>query len=166
MQVFPVICVVHYGLDVFEWCNFWAFPKLPQSNALFLCYKMYPIYRHVSFRRMLLLLLSRFSHVRLSATPLTAAHQALRSLGFSSKNTGLGCHFLLQCMKVKSESEVSHPCPTLSNPMDFSLPSSSIPGIFQARGLEWGAIVFSLYKAVVLKVQFLDKQHQQHLGIF
>jgi len=53
------------------------------------------------------------------------------------KNTGVGCHFLLQCMKVKSESEVAQSCPTLSDPMDYSLPSSSIHGIFQARALEW-----------------------------
>ena len=54
------------------------------------------------------------------------------------KNTGGGCHFLLQCMKVKSESEVVQSCPTLSDPMDCSLPGSSVHGIFQARVLEWG----------------------------
>ena len=59
------------------------------------------------------------------------------------KNTGVGCHFLLQCMKVKSESEVAQLCPTLSDPMDCSPPGSSIHGIFQARVLEWGAIAFS-----------------------
>ena len=59
------------------------------------------------------------------------------------KNTGVGCHFLLQCMKVKSESEVAQLCPTLSDPMDCSLPGSSVHGIFQARVLEWGAIAFS-----------------------
>ena len=59
------------------------------------------------------------------------------------KNTGVGCHFLLQCMKVKSEREVAQSCPTLSNPMNCSLPGSSIHGIFQARVLEWGAIAFS-----------------------
>ena len=59
------------------------------------------------------------------------------------KNTGVACHFLLQCMKVKSESEVAQLCPTLSNPMDCSLPGSSLHGIFQARALEWGAIAFS-----------------------
>ena len=59
------------------------------------------------------------------------------------KNTGVGCHFLLQCMKVKSESEVAQSCPTLSDPMDCSLPGSSVHGIFQARVLEWGAIAFS-----------------------
>ena len=57
--------------------------------------------------------------------------------------TGVGCHFLLQCMKVKSESEVAQSSPTLSDPMDCSLPSSSVHGIFQARVLEWGAIAFS-----------------------
>ena len=59
------------------------------------------------------------------------------------KNTGEGCHFLLQCMKVKSESEVIQSCLTLSDPMDCSLPGSSIHGIFQARVLELGAIAFS-----------------------
>ena len=59
------------------------------------------------------------------------------------KNTGVGCHFLLQCMRVKSESEVVQSCPTLSDPMDCSLPGSSIHGILQARVLEWGAIAFS-----------------------
>ena len=59
------------------------------------------------------------------------------------KNTGVGCHFLLQCMKVKSESEVTQSYPTLSNPMDCSLPGSSIHGVFQARVLEWGAIALT-----------------------
>ena len=59
------------------------------------------------------------------------------------KNTGVGCHFLLQCLKVKSESEVAQSYLTLSDPMDCSLPGSSIHGIFQARVLEWGAIAFS-----------------------
>ena len=59
------------------------------------------------------------------------------------KNTGVGCHFLLQCMKVKSESEVAQSCPTLSDPTDCSLTGSSVHGIFQSRVLEWGAIAFS-----------------------
>ena len=59
------------------------------------------------------------------------------------KNTGVGCHFLLQCRKVKSESEVAQSCPTLPIPMDCSLPGSSVHGIFQVRVLEWGAIAFS-----------------------
>ena len=65
------------------------------------------------------------------------------SLDSPGKNTGVGCHFLLQRMKVKSESEVAQSCPTLSDPMDCNLPGSSIHGIFQARVLEWGAIAFS-----------------------
>ena len=59
------------------------------------------------------------------------------------KNTGVGCHFLLQRMKVKSESEVAQSCLTLSNPMDRSPPGSPIHGILQVRVLEWGAIAFS-----------------------
>ena len=59
------------------------------------------------------------------------------------KNTGVGCHFLPQCMKVESESEVAQSCLTLCDPMDCSLPGSSIHGIFQATVLEWGAIAFS-----------------------
>ena len=70
------------------------------------------------------------------------------------KNTGVGCHFLLQCKKVKSESEVAESCSTLSDPMDCSPPGSSIHGIFQARVLEWGAIAFSVTctrKAIIKK---------------
>ena len=89
---------------------------------------------------LLLLLLSRFSHVRLCAThrwqPTTLPHP----WDSPGKNTGVGCHFLLQCMKVKSESEVAQLCLTLSDAMDCSLPGSSVHGIFQARVLEWGAI--------------------------
>ena len=73
------------------------------------------------------------------------------------KNTEVGCHFLLQCMKVKNESEVAQSCPTRHDPMDCSLPGSSIRGIFQARVLEWGAIAFSkkeLYQAD--KLAFLE----------
>ena len=61
------------------------------------------------------------------------------------KNTGVGCHFLLQCLKVKSESVVAQSCPTLRDPMDWSLPGSSAHGIFQSRVLEWGAIAFSVH---------------------
>ena len=68
----------------------------------------------------------------------------LRPCDSPGKNTGVGCHFLLQCMKVESESEVSQSCLTLSDLMDCSLPGSSIHGIFWATVLEWGAIAFSL----------------------
>ena len=67
----------------------------------------------------------------------------LRSWDSSGKNTGVRCHFLLQCRKVKSKTEVAQSCLTLSDPMDCSLPGSSVHGIFQARVLEWGAIAFS-----------------------
>ena len=63
----------------------------------------------------------------------------LRPWDSPGKKTGVGCHFLLQCMKVKSEREVTRPCPTLSDPLDCSPSGSSVHGIFQARGLEWGA---------------------------
>ena len=66
------------------------------------------------------------------------------------KNTGVGCHFLLQCMKVKSESEVAQSCPTLSDPMDCSPPGSSIHGSFQARVLEWVASASSPEKHLLL----------------
>ena len=72
-----------------------------------------------------------------------AAHQAPHPWDSPGKNTGVGCHFLLQCMKMKSEREVAQSCPTLCDPMDHSLPGSSVHGIFQARVLEWGAIAFS-----------------------
>ena len=68
------------------------------------------------------------------------------------KNPGVGCHFFLQCKKVKSESEVAQSCPTLSNPMDCSLPGSSVHEIFQARVLEWGAIAFSNSLTVMYKI--------------
>ena len=60
------------------------------------------------------------------------------------KNTGVGCHFPLQCMKVKSESQVAQSCPTLSDPMDHGPPGSSFHEILQARVQEWGAI-YSMY---------------------
>ena len=91
--------------------------------------------------RLLLLLLSRFSRVQLCSTQ---RQQPTCSCDSPGKNTGVGCHFLLQCMKVKSESEVVQSCPTLSDPMDCSLPGSSVHGIFQAGVLEWGAIAFSM----------------------
>ena len=71
----------------------------------------------------------------------TGLHRPWDSPG---KNTGVGCHFLLQCMKVKSESEGAQSCPMLSDPMDCSPPGSSVHGIFQARVLEWCAIAFSI----------------------
>ena len=76
------------------------------------------------------------------------------------KNTGVGCHFLLQCVKVKSKSEVAQSCPTPSDPMDCSLPGSSAHGIFQAIVLEWGAIAFPAGRSGVL--QFMGLQRVRH----
>ena len=84
-------------------------------------------------------MLSHFSRVPLCVTPQTAAHQASPSLGFSRQEHWSG----LSLPSPMSESEVTQSCPTLSDPMDCSLPGSSIHGIFQARVLEWGAIAFS-----------------------
>ena len=78
------------------------------------------------------------------------------------KHTGVGCHFLLQCMKVKSESEVAQSCLTLSEPMDCSLPVSSIHGIFQARVLEWGAIAFSTISLLRAQVSSMIGQLRSH----
>ena len=78
------------------------------------------------------------------------------------KNTGVGCHFLLQCMKVKRESEVTQSCLTLSDPMDCSLPGSSIHGIFQARVLEWGAIAFSGF---ILHTGSQNRKSDSHLKL-
>ena len=85
-----------------------------------------------------MLLLSRFSRVN-PVRPHRRQHTRLpRPWDSPGKNTGVGCHFLLQSMKVKSESEVAQSCPTLCDPMDCSLPGSSVYGIFQARVLELG----------------------------
>ena len=89
---------------------------------------------------LLLLLLSCFSGVQLCVTPQTAAHQALQSLGFSRQDHWSGLPF----PSPMRESEVAQSCPTLRDPMDCSLPGSSVHGIFQARVLEWGAITFSI----------------------
>ena len=88
---------------------------------------------------MLLLLLSRFSHVWLCATRETAAHQAPPSLGFSRQEHWSGLPF----PSAMCESEVAQSCPTPSDPMDCSPPGSSIHGILQARVLEWVATAFS-----------------------
>ena len=87
----------------------------------------------------LLLLLSYFGCVRLCVTPQRAAHQAPPSLGFSRQEHWSGLPFPSPMREI----EVAQLCLTPSDPMDRSLPGSSIHGIFQARVLEWGAIAFS-----------------------
>ena len=90
-----------------------------------------------------LLLLSRFSHVQLWVTHRWQPTRLPHPWDYPGKNNGVACHFLLQCMKVKNESEVAQSCPTLSDPIDCSLPGSSIHGIFQARVLKRVANAFS-----------------------
>ena len=94
---------------------------------------------------LLQLLLSCFSCVRLCVTHRWQPTRLHHPWDSPSKNTGMGCHFLLQCMKVKRKS-VAQSCSTLHDPMDCSPPGSSVHGIFQARVLEWGAIAFSKMK--------------------
>ena len=75
------------------------------------------------------------------------------------KNTGVGCHFLLQCMKVKTESEATQSCPTLSDSMNCSLPGCSVHRIFQARVLEWGAIAFSTFQSKIILLLVIMSLH-------
>ena len=91
----------------------------------------------------MLLLLRHFSRVRPCSTPWTAAHQAPPSLGFSRQEHWSGLLFPSPMHESENESEVPQSCPTLSDPMDCSLPGSSVHGSLQAGVLEWGAIAFS-----------------------
>ena len=108
--------------------------------------KKSPTNMKISNCKTLLLLLSRFSRVRLRATPEMAAHQAPPSLGFSRQEHWSALPFPSPMHESESESEVTQSSLTLSDPMDYSPPGSSIHGIFQARVLEWGAIAFSVAK--------------------
>ena len=116
---------------------------------------------------LLLLLLSHLSGVRLCVAAATAKLLQLcltvqshrrqptrlpRPWDSPGKNTGMGCHFLLQCMKGKSE--VTQSCPTLHDPVDCSLPGAFVHGISQARVLEWGAIAFSVHKGRIVFILF------------
>ena len=130
-------------------CKAFCFPSWTPTQLMSLCKCFTAILRGerlpctgAFLRVLLLLLLSRFSRVRLCATPQTAAHQAPPHWDSPGKNTGVGCHFLLRCMKVKSEREVAQSCPTLSEPMDCSLPGSSVHGVFQARVQECTTALF------------------------
>ena len=100
--------------------------------------------------RKFIAMLSHFSRVQLCVTPRQQPTRLPCPWDSPGKNTGVGCHFLLQCVKVKSESEVAQSCLTYSDPMNYSLPGSSIHGIIQARVLEWGAIAFSVTRTRVM----------------
>ena len=95
---------------------------------------------------MLLLFLSYFSCVRLCGPQRWQPTSLPLPWVSPGKNIGVCCHFLLQCMKVKTERDVAQSCPTLSDPMDWTLPGSSVHGVFHARVLEWGAIYYKLVK--------------------
>ena len=101
---------------------------------------------------LLLLLLSRFSRVRLCVTPQMAAYQAPPSLGFSRQEHWNGLPFPSPMHETEKLKEVTQSCLTLSDPMDCSLPGSTIHGIFQARVLEWGAAAFSAYASYSLLI--------------
>ena len=115
---------------------------------------------------MLQLLLSHFSCVRLCETHKQQPTRLPHPWDSPGKNTGVGCHFLLQFMKVKSESEVAQSCPTPSDPMDCSPPGSSTHGICQARVLEWGAITFSRFYSIYFNYQSLPSSDIISLQIY
>ena len=114
-----------------EWKNIWIWGWVWFS----LSFLIYVILEKSCY--VLLLLLSCLSRVRLCATHRRQPTKLPCPWESPGKNTGVGCHCLLQCMKVKSESEVAQSCPTLSDPIYCSLPGSSVHGIFQTRVLKW-----------------------------
>ena len=111
---------------------------------------------------MCLVVFNAFQSLALRSTSLIC------SWNLPGKNTEVGCHFLLQCMKMKNESDVAQSCPTLNNPMDCSPPGSSVHGIFQARILEWGAITKSRTRLCDFTFTFfhaLEKEISTHSSV-
>jgi len=141
-----ILYLHQYLCTFFCWCLllFQVFQYYEQSWNRLSWSRRYKNLLKSSTLLLLLLLLSRFSRVRLCATQRRQSTRLLRPWDSPGKNTGVGRHFPLQCVKVKSESEVAQLCPTPSDPMDCSPPGSSVHGIFQARVLEWGVIAFSI----------------------
>ena len=126
------------------------------SDWFFLNYFFLPLLSHVSKQYALMHSAAVSSVVSDSVQPRRQQPTRLtRPWDSPGENTGVGCQFLLQCMKVKSESEVAQSCPTLSDPMDCSPPGSSVHGIFQARVLEWVAIAFSKEQGCPNSVSYL-----------
>ena len=136
-----------YDCTVFVKSIYYFFYYLiPLYNTLPSCLYSTPTKYHLLIQNHLIMLLLLLSHFSRSDSVWPHRWQPTRlprPWDSPGKNTGVGCHFLLQCMNVKSESEVAQLCPTLSDPTDCSLPGSSVHGIFQARVLEWSAIAFS-----------------------
>ena len=114
---------------------------------------------------LLLLLLSRLSRVQPVRPHRTQPTRLPHPWDSPGKNTGVGCCFLLQWMKVKSVSEVAQSCPTLSDPKDCIPPGSSIHGIFQARVLEWGAIAFCTRIQIIRVVCAVRQVHTKYFRI-
>ena len=127
-------------MSLLGWHDVLQFKRVKFTEKVSVHLNFFPLGPWVSM--LLLLLLSRFSRVRLCATPRWQPTRLPHPWDSPGKTTGVGCHFRLQCMKGKSESEVAQSCPTLHDPMDGSLPGSPVHGILQARVLEWDAIAF------------------------
>ena len=138
---------------------------------LFFCLLFLPIFSSMLLQ-LLLLLLSRFSHVRLCATPQMAAHQAPLSLDSPGKNTGVGCHCLLQCRKVKSESEVTQSCPTLATP--WTAAHQAPPSTGFSRQEYWSGVPLSVvqnspkciqaYYSPLLAMSYVEKFYRKQTG--
>ena len=142
---FSYFLIYHIGTSI-KWTksksHFISFTNSLLNTNIFPLFFVFLISCLANSNCSMLLLLSRFSRVQL--WPHRRQPTRLpRPWDPPGKNTGVGCHFLLQCRKGKSESEVAQSCPTLHDPMVCSLPGSSVHGIFQARVLEWGVIAFS-----------------------
>ena len=150
-------------------CHLFVLEHLPSFWTEWInksCWFKHDSYKHLD-EDTLLLLLSHFSCVWPYLTHRRQPTRLPHPWDSPGKNTGVGCYFLLQCMKVKSESEVAQSCPTPSDHMDCSLPGSSVHGIFQARVLEWDAIAFSRgYFKRPSKTQKLEQGAQRKPGRF
>ena len=132
--------------------------------CLFSCASI--IMKHIPSYIRLLLLLSRFSCVRLCVTPWTAAYQASPSMGFSRQEHWSGLPFPSPMHESGKWKWSPSACLTLSDPMDCSLPGSSIHGIFRATVLEWGAIAFSTYVWVAILKNMVKDIGEIHFDNF
>ena len=165
-----LFCLLHWQIDSYHWCHlgssisvnsqFFSTSLLPApqqcQNVPFLQYP--PFYWSSPPKQDAIAAAAKLLQSCLTpCDPTDSSPPGFPVPGvLQARNTGVGCHFLLQCMKVNSESEVALLCPTLSDPMDCSPPGSSAHGIFQARVVEWAATAFS---RVPLLMCFLSLQY-------